>query len=204
MEIREYASQAQIDTGDLVRFDWLARAAAARFRSCRSPTRDMEQYADAWLGLMKAHRRWPQYQGRFKSFEAFAWMCVFGSIRDGLRHRGGRPSRSRPRPQVVLFSELAGEKGLLACDPLAEPADLDEGSETLLERALSALNPRERDVFVKYFVQGYSVEIIAELLTPRLTPPYARKIIDQGLHKIRRLVALGRLNLQGEESLAVA
>ena len=126
---------------------------------------------DGVFGLARALDR---YDGR-GSFETYAWACIAGSMREGIR----RMSR---RYQVTEMDDGAGVLDMLPHGGAA-PGDRVDGDDSV-EVALSGLPERWRVMFRERYGEGLTLGEIGDRHGVHLTR--VKQILDEAMVKVAR------------------
>jgi RNA polymerase sigma factor (sigma-70 family) len=164
---RKYRSAAPGYRGDLMEFDKMAMAVAIQF-GAGSPVRDSWQYAEAWLGLCEAAKRFRPALGY--RFTTFAGWYMWGMVQSHRARRLSKDSPERPGRAHIPFSCLVGDtphEFARASEVLGEVSRRELAE--LVRRAVGQLPRPQRQVAEIYFAldgvsKGHSSREVAARL----------------------------------------
>jgi RNA polymerase sigma factor (sigma-70 family) len=159
--------------------------------------RDSEQYANGWIGLIRAAELYdPDFiapsTGQRVQFSTYAtWW-----IRQAILRPGSRKKKPPPALQFSQFSPPDNECGHLSPaeeimsgggdDPLSN-AITNETNANAVD-LLRVLDPRTRRMVVENVMKGRTLENIAAEEDPPITRERVRQLVLKGIKKIRLVV----------------
>lgn len=175
-------------------FFWAIRYGA------RDPVRDSEEYANGWIGLLRACELFDPAKGcKFSTYATYWIRQAIMRFYDNqkLRKNGSGVIKT------VVFSQIADldsdSDWEPAIDRQPEPPDaaaIREEAE-LCDKLLRTLCPRERRFVRAKFLEGRTLQDIAEGEVPRISLERVRQMIERAIAKMQRFAAR-----QQEEALA--
>lgn len=181
-----------VDAGviDPLQFDRLVIGIAVENGAPRGPAvRDSEQYADGWVGLMLAVRRFDPSRGA--EFIDFAAPYVRGTIWNGkVRRRGPgwRRKSKEPGPRMLSFGRADADEGFRAAAVADHRSGPDVDARDQAEFLLRFLDTRSRRLVVRV-MEGMSIAAAGRAEEAPISQPTASHVIGRALDRMR---AVGR------------
>lgn len=167
------------------------RSIARRF-GAKNPVEDSWQYAEGWLGLIRAAETFDPSRGF--QFSTYAWRWIESKIRHQFRrvkaqkYGGGKikelPFSILSKPDNGFQAEDLGiSKELDALDAAAESEETDRLRETCRE-FMRILHPREQRMVEAHVMHGITLEDVAATECPPVTGERVRQIVLRAMRKM--------------------
>lgn len=167
---------------DLAEYEGLVCQLAMHYGARPGRVMDSEQYADGWIGLVKARDKFRPELGH--KFMTYAYSYVRGYILYGIRSR--RPNRFGPPINVAAFSQIGDGRsfgdfqGASVVDP--EPSHLIREE---CESLLGMLDERSRRFVRLSIFDRMTMEDIGRTVTPHLSRQRVQQVIREALDIMR-------------------
>ncbi len=180
---------------DTSQYDRLVMHFALKF-GARQPVKDSWQYAEGWIGLIRAARRYSPDRGA--KFTTLASITIRHAILSVMK-RAGCHNRRIGETSIPFSQTAAGELDFrgedLAVDDWPEPdVDVQEREAEamrldLCDDLFRFLDERTRRFIKASVVRGLTYDEIGMREQPRISRERVRQIIEKGLEKMRDIAA---------------
>lgn len=176
---------------DLMGYDRLVMHIARKY-GAKDPIKDSDQYSLGWIGLSRAAKMFDPTKGF--QFSTLATIWIINSIKNDWEAKKAQSRGSGKK--IIRFSEI-DKPGRERKDLKFDPHDCNRVSRNSneieeiynreeCEYLLDVVNPREREIFILHFCDGYSYKELG--LRYSVSSQRIKQIVDSAKYKINSLL----------------